>query len=176
MSFISCRHSAASKPERPECGQAPRCGGRRTRRLGVRPDDHQRRDGKPTVTISHEVLEMTGDALIDQSNQWPDLLNALFLVQELCDPFENDSLAYDKNGVKVSDLVRPTYVVPSSGRPMGLPGASGRAECGSQGAASSHAAYHWVENCSYRSRALGGEPQPSFQRAIRTGFGGWSKR
>jgi hypothetical protein len=40
----------------------------------------------PNVTISHEVLEMIGDSLIDQANQWSDLPNPLFLAQELCDP------------------------------------------------------------------------------------------
>jgi hypothetical protein len=71
----------------------------------------------PSVTISHEILEMIGDALIDQANQWSDLPNALFLAQELCDPVEDDSLAYDKAGVKVSDFVTPAYFIPQSDGP-----------------------------------------------------------
>lgn len=68
----------------------------------------------PSVTISHEVLEMIGDALIDQSNQWSDLPNAIFLAQELCDPVEDDQFGYEKNGVLVSDFVTPAYFVPKS--------------------------------------------------------------
>ena len=71
----------------------------------------------PNVTISHEVLEMIGDSLIDQYNQWSDIPNALFLAQELCDPVEDDSLAYSKNGVQVSDFVTPAYFVPGSAGP-----------------------------------------------------------
>ena len=71
----------------------------------------------PNVTISHEVLEMIGDSLIDQCNQWSDLPDALFLAQELCDPVEDDSLAYVKNGVKVSDFVTPQYFIPGSAGP-----------------------------------------------------------
>lgn len=71
----------------------------------------------PSVTISHEILEIIGDALIDQANQWSDLPNAIFLAQELCDPVEDDSLAYDKRGVKVSDFVTPAYFIPQSNGP-----------------------------------------------------------
>ena len=71
----------------------------------------------PNVTISHEVLEMIGDSLIDQANQWSDLPNPLFLAQGLCDPVEDDSLAYSKNGVMVSDFVTPKYFVPGSAGP-----------------------------------------------------------
>lgn len=65
----------------------------------------------PSVTISHEILEMAGDAFIDTANQWSDLPNALFLSQELCDPVEDDSLGYLINGVLVSDFVLPRYFV-----------------------------------------------------------------
>lgn len=71
----------------------------------------------PSVTISHEMLEMVGDALIDQYNIWSDLPDALFLAQELCDPVEDDSLAYLKNGVLVSDFVTPAFFVPQSKAP-----------------------------------------------------------
>jgi hypothetical protein len=69
------------------------------------------------VTISHEVLEMIGNSLIDQANQWSDLPNPLLLAQELCDPVEDDSLAYSKNSVMVSDFVTPKYFVPGSAGP-----------------------------------------------------------
>lgn len=72
---------------------------------------------QPSVTISHEILEMVGDALIDQSNQWADLPNAVFLAQELCDPVEDDSLGYSKNGVLVSDFVTPAYFVQGAKAP-----------------------------------------------------------
>lgn len=68
----------------------------------------------PSVTISHEALEMLGDALIDQSNQWADNPSAVFLAQELCDPVEDDSLGYMKNGVLVSDFVTPAYFISGS--------------------------------------------------------------
>jgi len=71
----------------------------------------------PNVTISHEVLEMIGDPLIDQANQWSDIPNALFLSQELCDPVEDDTFAYSKNGVMVSNFVTPKYFVPGSAGP-----------------------------------------------------------
>jgi len=77
---------------------------------------------KPSVTISHEVLEMIGDALIDQCNQWSDLPHALFLAQELCDPVEDDRFGYEKNGVLVSDFVTPAYFVPSSAGPWDFKG------------------------------------------------------
>jgi hypothetical protein len=69
------------------------------------------------VTISHEILEMIGDSLIDQCNQWSDLPNPSFLAQELCDPVEDDSLAYTKGGTKVSNFVTPAYFIPGSAGP-----------------------------------------------------------
>ena len=60
---------------------------------------------------------MIGDSLIDQANKWSDPPNPLFLAQELCDPVEDDSLAYSKNGVMVSDFVTPKYFVPGSAGP-----------------------------------------------------------
>jgi len=77
---------------------------------------------QPSVTISHEAIEMVGDALIDQSNQWSDLPHALFLAQELCDPVEDDSYGYMKNGVLVSDFVTPAYFVPASHGPWDFRG------------------------------------------------------
>ncbi len=72
----------------------------------------------PSVTISHEILEMLGDPLIDQYCLWSDVPNAQFLAQELCDPVEDDSFAYPGTaGVLVSDFVTPAYFVPGSAGP-----------------------------------------------------------
>lgn len=65
----------------------------------------------PSVTISHEILEIIGDPLIDQSCMWMDIPHAQFLAQELCDPVEDDMFGYRKNGVFVSDFVTPEYFV-----------------------------------------------------------------
>jgi hypothetical protein len=75
----------------------------------------------PSVTISHEILEMLGDELIDQYCIWSDVPNALFLCQELCDPVEADNLAYETAGfpgIKVSNFVLPAYFVPSAQGPF----------------------------------------------------------
>ena len=76
----------------------------------------------PSVTISHELLEMIGDPLIDQACQWADLPNAVFLSQELCDPVEDDSIAYSKDGILVSDFVTPAYFVPGEAGPYDFKG------------------------------------------------------
>jgi hypothetical protein len=76
----------------------------------------------PNVTLSHEVLEMLGDSLIDQSMQWTDVPNPIFLAQELCDPVEDDQFAYPKNGIKVSNFVTPAYFVPGSAGPWDFRG------------------------------------------------------
>lgn len=67
-----------------------------------------------TVDVSHEAAEMRGDPTIDQTVTLPDGRIAL---KELCDPVEDDLLAIDVDGVKLSDFVLPTY--------FGLPAAVG---------------------------------------------------
>jgi len=71
---------------------------------------------EPSVTISHEVLEMTGDAFLCQCNQWSDIPDAVFLAQEICDPVAGDENRYQKgdDGIWVSDFVTPLYFVPGS--------------------------------------------------------------
>lgn len=77
---------------------------------------------EPSVTISHEIIEMIGDPLIDQYCLWSDVPNSLFLAQELCDPVEDDSLAYRKNNILVSNFVTPAYFVPNSAGPWDFGG------------------------------------------------------
>lgn len=64
-----------------------------------------------SVTISHEILEMIGDAYINQTTQWS---NDTFLALELCDPCEDDIYGYEIDKVMVSDFVTPAYFVPES--------------------------------------------------------------
>jgi hypothetical protein len=79
----------------------------------------------PSVTISHEILEMLGDELIDQYNIWSDVPNSMFLCQELCDPVESDNLAYETSGfagIKLSNFVTPAYFIPDSAKPWDFRG------------------------------------------------------
>ena len=65
------------------------------------------------VTLSHEILEMLAD---------PDIIRAAFVQQtavramifayEICDPVEADELAYEIDGVKVSDFVTEQWFEP----------------------------------------------------------------
>lgn len=55
-----------------------------------------------SVTGSHELLEMMGDPLIATAMQISD---TEFYAFEVCDPCEDDSFAYNINGVMVSDFV-----------------------------------------------------------------------
>ncbi len=64
-----------------------------------------------TVTFSHELLELVADpdinaCMLDGSGQ-------KFYATEVCDACEDDSLAYDIDGVKVSDFVLPGFWVSS---------------------------------------------------------------
>ena len=71
---------------------------------------------EPSVTISHEVLEMIGDAFLCRCNQWSDIPDAVFLAQEICDPVAGDENGYPKgdDGILVSDFVTPMYFVSGS--------------------------------------------------------------
>lgn len=65
-----------------------------------------------SVTFSHELLELLGDpeinrCVLDQAG------NKLY-SEELCDACEDDSLAYDIDGVKVSDFVLPAFWLSST--------------------------------------------------------------
>lgn len=60
-----------------------------------------------SVTASHELLEMLGDPDINLT-----VINAAgtkLYMRELCDAPEDDSLAYEIDGVKVSDFVLPAW-------------------------------------------------------------------
>ncbi len=59
----------------------------------------------PSVTQSHETLEMVGDPFASLSVQNGNRLYCL----ENCDACEDDSYAYEIDGVKVSDFVTPAW-------------------------------------------------------------------
>ena len=68
----------------------------------------------PSVTLSHEILEMLGDVfcnwntLVEVRNQpW------LFSI-EVCDAVEDDDDGYDIDGVRVSNFVYPDWFEPTS--------------------------------------------------------------
>jgi hypothetical protein len=63
---------------------------------------------QPSVTISHELLEMLGDPDINLSAQVGNRIYAY----EVCDPCEADELGYDIDGVLVSDFVTPDWFQP----------------------------------------------------------------
>jgi hypothetical protein len=79
-------------------------------------------DSTWALTASHECLEMladpfgnrtiAGSAPPQASGKPKKLARVLYLV-EVCDPCEDDSLAYQANGVTVSDFITPHYYDPS---------------------------------------------------------------
>lgn len=67
-------------------------------------------NGKPSVTFSHEVLEMLADPDINLVAMGTDANSgAKFYAYEVCDAVEADNLGYDINGVTVSDFVTPAW-------------------------------------------------------------------
>lgn len=60
----------------------------------------------PSVTLSHEALELILDPDIKRVWKMPDGRLAAF---EACDAVESDDLAVEINGVKLSDFVLPAY-------------------------------------------------------------------
>ena len=86
--------------------------------LGYHLDQHGRIQGKVfaaddqrygvswTVDLTHELLEMLGDPTTDTLINLPD---GRQYIREVCDAVEDDSVAYMKNGVLVSDFVTPAY-------------------------------------------------------------------
>lgn len=71
----------------------------------------------PSVTISHEILEMLGDPFINSAEQWADFPNPVWLSLELCDPVEDDALGYQVGGIQMSNFVTPDYFIPGSEGP-----------------------------------------------------------
>lgn len=65
---------------------------------------------EPSVTVSHELLEMLGDPEIDQCVQ---VGPATFFAYEVCDACEADQFGYKINGVLVSDFVTPQWFRPN---------------------------------------------------------------
>lgn len=79
--------------------------------------------GIPSVTVSHELLEMMGDPWVNLSVVDSALKRAWNF--ELCDAVEADDLGYTINGVLVSDFVLPSYFE----RDIKLPGGHPRSFC-----------------------------------------------
>jgi len=91
--------------------------------LGYHVDEHGRIEGKVfaaddqqygvswTVDLTHELLEMLGDPT---TNTLINLKDGRQCIREVCDAVEDDSIAYMKNGVLVSDFVTPAYFFESN--------------------------------------------------------------
>jgi hypothetical protein len=92
--------------------------------LGYHVDEHGRIEGKVfaaddqrygvswTVDLTHELLEMLGDPT---TQNMIGLKDGRECIREVCDAVEDDSIAYMKNGVLVSDFVTPKYFFMSGG-------------------------------------------------------------
>jgi hypothetical protein len=68
--------------------------------------------GNWTVTFSHELLELLCDPEINQCVF--DQSGSKMYAYECCDACEDDSFAYDIDGVKVSDFVLPAFWLSST--------------------------------------------------------------
>lgn len=67
---------------------------------------------KPSVTASHELLEMLGDPYINLTAI--DTRTSRAYAYETADAVEADGLGYDINGVTVSDFVLPNFFSPEA--------------------------------------------------------------
>jgi len=65
-----------------------------------------------TVDLTHELLEMLGDPT---TNTLIKLLDGRECIREVCDAVEDDSVAYQKNGILVSNFVTPAYFFEGGG-------------------------------------------------------------
>jgi hypothetical protein len=63
-----------------------------------------------TVTLSHELLEMLADPWINWCAQGSD---GRVYALEVCDAVEADALAYEIDGVLVSDFITPSWFEPA---------------------------------------------------------------
>lgn len=73
--------------------------------------------GKPSVTASHELLEMLGDPFINQAAIAPsaDGNSTLIYAYENCDACEDDQFGYNGLGnVRLSDFVFPRFFDPNA--------------------------------------------------------------
>jgi len=66
----------------------------------------------PSVTLSHELLELLADPLIQTVAFLQDAQGVILYAQEICDPCEADALGYEIDGVVVSDFVLPAWFNP----------------------------------------------------------------
>lgn len=70
---------------------------------------------KPSVTISHELLEMLGDPWLTQTVAvQSDAQHLAVYAKEMCDAVEDDKFAYVIGNVWVSDFVLPAYFNPAA--------------------------------------------------------------
>jgi hypothetical protein len=65
-----------------------------------------------TVDLTHELLEMLGDPDTNDIIKLPDGRQC---IHEMCDAVEDDSIAYQKKGVLVSNFVLPPYFFEGQG-------------------------------------------------------------
>ena len=63
----------------------------------------------PSVTFSHEVLEMIGDPYTNLNVLYQDDTKSLLYSAETCDAVEDDSLSYLIDGVAVSNFIYPSW-------------------------------------------------------------------
>lgn len=63
----------------------------------------------PSVTLSHEIVEILGDPWALHTEQCNPSAAAEFWATELCDPVEADADGYELEGVLLSDFVLPAY-------------------------------------------------------------------
>jgi len=68
----------------------------------------------PSVTLSHEILEMLGDPHLNLLVQDTSKTQPALYAFENCDAVESDRLAYGIGGVQVSDFVLPRYFDPGA--------------------------------------------------------------
>lgn len=79
----------------------------------------------PTVTVSHELLEMLADPMINRSCEVQDTAQGVpsqFFALEVCDACEDDGFAYEIDGIMLSDFVRQHWFVAGSAAPYDFRG------------------------------------------------------
>jgi hypothetical protein len=67
---------------------------------------------KPSVTLSHEILEMLADPYIATTVFTQDNTGVILYAMEVGDAVESDDLSYGINGVSVTDFVTPRWFDP----------------------------------------------------------------
>lgn len=83
-----------------------------TKAIGkVFPDTDRKYGLSPTVTASHEAIEIVGDFLALSCVQCNPKAPQEFWAQELGDPVESDADGYELEGIQLSNFVTPAYFV-----------------------------------------------------------------